>query len=102
MITKNKLADAVRAIDNIADMGTSFDEALRARGFDPLAVHYVAEQRALRLVLVAQGRTAELEPMIARQIAFSARERAMLAQFMTAWIDGLLAGAAVSNKEGKP
>jgi hypothetical protein len=76
-----------------------FEDALRKRGFDPAAVTYVAEQRALRMVLVAQGRTAELEPMTARGIAFSARERQMIAQFATAWIDGLLAGAAVSKEE---
>jgi hypothetical protein len=97
MITKDKLADAVRAIDNLADVGVGFDEALRKRGFDPTAVTYVAQQRALRMVLVAQGRTPELEPMTARGIAFSARERQMIAQFATAWIDGLLAGSVVSK-----
>ena len=97
MITKDKLADAVRAIDNLADVGVGFDEALRKRGFDPTAVTYVAQQRALRLVLIAQGRAPELEPVAMRQVTFSARERAMLVQFATAWIDGLLAGAAVTK-----
>ena len=102
MITKDKLADAVRAIDNLMDVGVSFADALRKRGFDPAAVTHVAEQRALRMVLVAQGRTPELEPMTKRAIELSARERAMLAQFAAVWIDGLLAGAVVSHKEVKP
>ena len=99
MITKDKLADAVRAIDNLADVGVGFEDALRKRGFDPAAVTYVAEQRALRMVLIAQGRSPELEPMTARGISFSARERQMIAQFATAWIDGLLAGAFVSKTD---
>lgn len=98
MITKDQLADACRAMDNLADAGESFADILDRRGIistnDAL---YVAQQRALRIILLLRphGKVPiSLEPT---QVKLNRAEHTLYMQLVMAWIDGLAVGLKVSE-----
>lgn len=97
MITKEQIAAACRAHDNAADMGESMPEILAKRGIDARDAIYVAEQRALRLVLLASGRPMP-DPTRMSQVALSASERKMFTQLTVMWLDGLAVGVKISEE----
>jgi hypothetical protein len=99
-IKKEQLAAAVRAADNLADIGTSMGDILKQRGIDPTDALFVAEQRALRMVLVLENRLKEVDQTRLSPVSLSARERKVQAQFASIWLDGLLAGVK-TGKESK-
>jgi hypothetical protein len=99
-ITKDQLAAACRAQDNLADIGTAMGDILKQRGIDPADALYVAEQRALRMVLVLENRLKEVDQTKLSPVSLSARERKVQAQFATIWLDGLVAGVK-TGKESK-
>jgi len=108
MITKNNLSAAVRAADNLMDTGTKTDEILRLRGLNSSDAFYVAEQRALRLVLAARGELKSVGATAPSKHQLSAEETRMLRHLMVAWLDGLITGtkcgkdaATVTASDGK-
>lgn len=97
-IKKEQLSDACRAHDNAADRGELFPSILSKRGVDARDAVYVAEQRALRMILEMRGDPVPglLAPM---PIQLTAEEDKLLMKLATAWLDGLVVGMKV--KEAK-
>lgn len=84
------LSEAVRYNDARAEEH-GFDEALRQLGLDDMnAVLHVAQQRAMRMVLVAEGSPINEETMRS-VLAYPAR-RAMMKSLTSTFLDGLCAG----------
>lgn len=90
-ITRDKLNAACRAHDNAADTGATLPEILAKRGVDVKDAMYVAEQRALRIVLHTSGRPAP-DPTKLTRVELSAQEQHLLAVLMSTWIDGFAVG----------
>lgn len=92
MITKDQLSAACRAHDNASDTGTSFEEILQRRGVNAKDAAYVAEQRALRMILAMRGQDA---PMQFAAIRLTPDEEKLLMKLAAAWMDGLAVGLKV-------
>ncbi len=94
MITKEQLADACRAHDNAADTGTTLPEALSKRGVETNAAVYVADQRALRMVLGMRGEASTAS----RRVMLSQEEEKLMMRFAAMWLDGLVVGLKCGGK----
>lgn len=87
MLTKNKMAEALRSNDQDAQDGRTTVEALNELGALPVDAMYCAEQRALRLVLVARDRA--FDPATERVVVLTVEEQQLQCRLAAAWIDGL-------------
>lgn len=93
-ITLEQLKEACRAHDNAVDLGASFEDVVAKRGLSAKDVMYVAEQRALRMILAMRGIAVSSEP-----IRLSKVEVDILASFASMWMDGLSVGIKCTEKK---
>src|SRR5262245_34793032 len=91
IIGYEQLAKAAQAHDATAEQGGS-DDAIIEAGLDPAQAWMFAEQRALRLVLVANGRADELKQIhtsgVLTPVSLSQAEQMQVELFKLAVMDG--------------
>lgn len=91
-VGQRELSEASRYTDARAeDIG--FEETVNELGIEMSGLMYVAEQRALRMILIMQGRSpSEMSKTSFERISLSSNERKMMALFQSCWIDALCVG----------
>lgn len=90
------LREAARYNDADAEEHGSSGKVVEAMGLDVAEVRHVAEQRAMRMMLVLTGRAGELrratEYNELNAIPFNEREREQIETMTLAYIDGIAIG----------
>jgi hypothetical protein len=102
-LTKSRIADAAWASDALADEGHTLPEIMRAANISFEDAMYVAEQRAMRLVLAQRGDTTaatlsrDAYEQRHRTYHLQPRERQMMAMLQSIWLDAFTAGVRAAN-----
>lgn len=91
---RDDIARACRENDQIVDEGGKVPDVLGALGADEHGVLYVAEQRALRMVIHLRGGKMPVE----RESVLASP--ADLAAFAAVWLDGFAAGLRAGTARG--
>jgi hypothetical protein len=96
MITREQLAAACRAHDNAIDIGEGVHDIWKKRGANARDVTYVAQQRALRLILSMRGETLDMTRL--SDVKLSPIELNLYERLAAAWMDGLAVGIHVTQE----
>lgn len=92
----NPLLVAARTNDGEIDSGGDLEGVARELGLDMPALMHVAEQRALRLVLIRSGRAAEIQKATSANSAvpidLNEGEKRMIQFLSAAYVDGIALG----------
>lgn len=89
----SRLADAARENDERTDAGAGVEDVARELGVDPKELTHVAEQRALRAVVVQFRGKVGLDQMAREgQVNLGHTERAALTVYAAMYIDGIAIG----------
>lgn len=98
MLNREDIAKAVQELDSRADAGIELAQILSELDIDPKGATHVAEQRALRVVLLFEGWTPQ-ELALLSQLQAPVRipklppeQRAMIPIYMSVWLDGFSTG----------
>jgi hypothetical protein len=106
-LTKSTIADAVWASDALADEGHSLPEIVRMANISFEDAMYVAQQRALRIILMQRGDAAVAQmkrdayEQYSRTVKLARSEGAQQALLATIWLDAFTAGVRAANATGK-
>lgn len=95
MIGKDQLATTVSNLDRLTELGLDYANVVEALEVEKDDARYVAEQRALRLVLALRGDESLLMLMrapAAFTVKLTDQEKKQIELLATAWLDGLYAG----------
>lgn len=98
MIDRAQLAEAARNADAIAEE-IGVPAWAERQGLDPTALHYIAEQRAMRVayLIIDQGDPTVLQTGFARKLKLSATAESLMPVFMACIVDGFAIGKTVRD-----
>lgn len=109
MLDFDAITAAVWANDSRADEGLDLPAIFKMLGVDESAASYIAEQRALRIVMLQRGEWTAMSAerirrdayeQIFRKVKLTPREQGLIAVMATLWLDGFAAGVhAERNKD---
>lgn len=104
--TEDKLRDAIRLNDSLADQGMSSETLLPNLGLDPQAVYHLSHQRALRIVLLNRGGDwpkllREAADRAAFTVDFTPEEERMMVMLQSVYFDAFCAVARVAQDESQ-
>lgn len=100
MIGKNELAAAVSLNDEDGDSGITLAEWFGSRDMDPEGVTYVADQRALRVLMLAFLGKDPHEITVPTPVAIPAHLRPVQGALIGCWLDGVAAMQRAREEEG--
>ena|SRR5436305_270448 len=102
MIDYSTIAEASRHLDTQAEEGRELDELVRQRGIDTLGLMRAAEQRALRIAMIMDGRDPRLLSRTEKTpVDLSPETRKLLTPLQLAFVDGFMAGRATTDPDDK-
>lgn len=95
MYDNHPLTEAARYNDAQAEE-IGIMETVNANGLDPIAVVYIAQQRALRLVMLNNYGIEALEDLVRQnakqELNLTERDRQMIEDIAIAFVDGIMIG----------
>lgn len=95
MYDNHPLTEAARYNDAQAEE-IGIMETVKANGLDPIAVLHIAQQRALRLVVLNNYGIETLEELVRQnakqELSFTERDRQMIDEISIAFMDGIMIG----------
>jgi hypothetical protein len=95
MIEKETIAEAIRNMDAVAEEHQDFGKHLRMLGIDPDDLLYVANQRALRLILIDKGVNPNRPH---RSVKLTMEESRRQNRYALAFIDGFVTRDGITNE----
>ena len=98
MIGYDEIAEVSRYLDAQSEEGRDFEDLMRARGIDPKGLVKAAEQRALRIGMIGEGRDPRQLPRDRMtNIELTPEMRRIMPALQLAYIDGFIAGRVASD-----
>lgn len=101
MINRLNMMEAARYNDaQLAELGDDLHEWGKVNGIDLVGLAYVAEQRAIRMAMVDEGRDpTRLSQTHYSTVTLSAASQARIVTFASCWFDGFAAGVRAARGE---